>query len=157
MSGGMEVLFELDDADVQAMIQRMDGAVGDLTAPMKAFGEHMVTETGKRFDREEDPWGEKWEPLSEEYQDEKQQRRGGVDKILQRDKHLLMSIVPDPGKTGITIGSNMVYAAIHQLGGMAGRNHKVKIPRREYLGFNDDDVAEFKETVKDWIVLGKKS
>ena len=154
---GMDVLFELDDAELQGMVKRVSGAVGDMTAPMKAFGQYMITETDKRFTREEDPQGKKWKPLSQAYKLAKEQSKGGIDKILQRGKFLLTSIKPDPGKTGISIGSNMVYAAIHQLGGMAGPGRKVKIPQREYLGFNDDDVEEFKETVKDWIVLGKKS
>ena len=31
------------------------------------------------------------------------------------------------------VGSNVVYAAIHEFGGMAGRGRKVKIPERSYL------------------------
>lgn len=153
---GMSVLFEMDDTDLQDLIKRMGGAVGDLTAPMKGFKEYMITQTDRRFSREEDPWGKKWKPLAQATQAAKDARKGGVDKILQQDKFLLLSIKPEPGKTGISIGSNRVYAAIHQLGGMAGPGRKVKIPQREYLGFNDADIEEFKETVKDWIIMGKK-
>ena len=31
------------------------------------------------------------------------------------------------------IGSNVPYARIHELGGMAGRGHKTKIPKRPYV------------------------
>ncbi|WP_237043778.1 phage virion morphogenesis protein [Pseudomonas aeruginosa] len=35
------------------------------------------------------------------------------------------------------IGSNLVYAAIHQFGG-AGRGHQVEIPARRYLPFDEN-------------------
>ncbi len=40
------------------------------------------------------------------------------------------------------IGSNLDYAAIHQLGGQAGRNKAVEIPARPYLNLTDDDFDE---------------
>ena len=40
------------------------------------------------------------------------------------------------------IGSNKVYAAIHQLGGLAGKNKKVSSPARPYLKLTDDDFEE---------------
>ena len=40
------------------------------------------------------------------------------------------------------IGSNLDYAAIHQLGGQAGKGHKTEIPARPYLQLTDDDFAE---------------
>ena len=40
------------------------------------------------------------------------------------------------------IGSNKVYAAIHQLGGQTGKNKKVTIPARPYLKLTDDDFEE---------------
>ena len=43
---------------------------------------------------------------------------------------LLYSIFPDR------------YAAIHQLGGDAGRNKKVKIPARPYINLVEDDYDE---------------
>lgn len=40
------------------------------------------------------------------------------------------------------IGSNLEYAAIHQLGGQAGRNKKVNILARPYLKLTDNDYEE---------------
>ena len=40
------------------------------------------------------------------------------------------------------IGSNLEYAAIHQLGGQAGRNKSVEIPARPYLKLTDEDFEE---------------
>ena len=42
----------------------------------------------------------------------------------------------------------IVYAAIQQLGGQAGKNKKVNIPARPYLKFSEDDYNEiFSKTI----------
>lgn len=49
------------------------------------------------------------------------------------------------------IGSNLEYAAIHQLGGQAGRNKKVTIPARPYLKLTDNDYNEILETITKYL------
>ena len=38
-----------------------------------------------------------------------------------------------PGVWTAAIGPNIVYSRIHELGGLAGRGHRSKIPKRPYL------------------------
>lgn len=38
------------------------------------------------------------------------------------------------GKVEGAVGSNLVYAAIHEFGGVAGRGHSVQIKPKRYLG-----------------------
>lgn len=45
------------------------------------------------------------------------------------------------------IASNLAYAAIHQLGGQAGKNHKAEIPARPYLKLTDDDFDEINSCI----------
>ena len=49
------------------------------------------------------------------------------------------------------IGSNKVYAAIHQLGGQAGKNKKTTIPARPYLKLTDDNLEEILEQTKRYL------
>lgn len=49
------------------------------------------------------------------------------------------------------IGSNKDYAAIHRLGGKAGRNKKVSIPARPYLKLTDDDYDEILQETKRYL------
>ena len=49
------------------------------------------------------------------------------------------------------IGSNLEYAAIHQLGGQAGRNKAVEIPARPYLFLTDSDYDEIKHEIKNYL------
>ena len=46
------------------------------------------------------------------------------------------------------IGSNKVYAVIHQLGGPAGKNKKTTIPARPYLQLVDEDYREIISAIK---------
>lgn len=48
------------------------------------------------------------------------------------------------------VGTNMVYAAIHNFGGMAGRNRKVAIPARPFLVLTNDDKQDLMDNVQDY-------
>lgn len=49
------------------------------------------------------------------------------------------------------IGSNLEYAAIHQLGGQGGKNKSVEIPARPYLKLTNNDYEEIMATIKEMI------
>ncbi|TSA12012.1 MAG: phage virion morphogenesis protein, partial [Deltaproteobacteria bacterium] len=55
---------------------------------------------------------------------------------------------------GIIIGTNVIYAAIHQFGGKAGRGRKVTIPARPYLMFQDEDITYLEMTLVNYILTG---
>ena len=48
------------------------------------------------------------------------------------------------------VGTNMVYAAIHQFGGWAGRNNKVFIPARPFLQLTNEDKQDLLDGVQDY-------
>lgn len=48
------------------------------------------------------------------------------------------------------VGTNVEYAAIHQFGGMAGRNKKVEIPARPFLTLTEQDEADILEDIQDY-------
>ena len=48
------------------------------------------------------------------------------------------------------VGTNMVYAAIHQFGGWAGRNRKVYIPARPFLQLTNEDKQDLLDDVQDY-------
>lgn len=48
------------------------------------------------------------------------------------------------------VGTNLVYAAIHNFGGMAGRNRKVRIPQREFLVLTNEDKQDLMDDVQDY-------
>mgnify|MGYP001039274742 CR=1 FL=1 len=150
---GARVLYQFDDRELREMIQQTGDRIKNVLPAMKAFGEYMVMATQDRFAAEKAPDGSGWKALSPRTENWKEEH-GKIDKILQQDGYLrLIHYTPD--NAGLTLSSNRKYAAIHQYGGMAGRGRKVEIPKREFLGFSDADKAEFMETVKDYLMLGR--
>lgn len=93
---------------------------------MRAIATEMVSLTEDNFESES--WGgEKWKQS-------KRAANGG--KTLQLTGQLAASISTKVGNDFAQIGSNKKYAAIHHLGGQAGRGRKVTIPARPYLPIN---------------------
>lgn len=71
--------------------------------------------------------------------------------ILQGESGDLRSgITAESNNNQAIVGSNKVYAAIHQFGGMAGRGRKVKIPARPFLQLTEQDEADILEDVQDY-------
>lgn len=150
---GVKSIFRWDDRDAQRMLRRVVRRMDDLTPALKAFGEHMLVETDKRFTGQHAPDGTPWKPLAPATLRVKktskilqeQGRRGGL-------RGTIAYHVSDKRK--LAVGTNKVYGAIHQLGGQAGRGRKVTIPARPYLGIVDADLAEFVAICRDWIEKG---
>ncbi|MFV2030359.1 phage virion morphogenesis protein [Neisseria sp. S1] len=90
---------------------------------MRAIATEMVSMTEDNFESES--WGgDRWKQSN-------RATEGG--KTLQLTGQLAASISTQVGNDFARIGSNKPYAAIHHLGGQAGRRKKVTIPARPYL------------------------
>lgn len=72
-------------------------------------------------------------------------------KILQISGQLAASVNTEYDDESVVIGSNKDYAAIHQLGGKAGKNKKVSIPARPYLQLTDEDFDEILEATENFL------
>ena len=51
----------------------------------------------------------------------------------------------------VMVGSNVAYARIHQMGGMAGRGKSVELPARPFLGVSEQDAEDIREMVGDFL------
>ncbi len=152
MSGGASINWGgLDRA--------LDRAARELSNKKKllsAVGEVMISGTLQRFQDEEDPDGQPWTAT----------RRGG--KILSLTARLQRSIEKHVTDDAVMVGSNLVYALIHQMGGtITPKNgqylkfktqggqwvqvREITIPARPYLGISEDDKEEIKETVSEFL------
>jgi len=70
--------------------------------------------------------------------------------ILKDTGSLKSSITKKVTENEAIVGTNKPYAAIHQFGGKAGRNKKVKIPKRSFLKLTPDDKQSILEAVKNY-------
>ena len=123
------------------------------------IGNAGQVQTQLRFEREQDPDGKIW-PRSI-----RSLLTGG--KTLSNSGDLKNKISYEASDTGVAIGSNAIYAAIHQFGGrieaktpaglmfrIAGqwvRKHFVDIPRRAFLGISPDDAEAFIEKADEYV------
>jgi phage gpG-like protein len=145
---------------------RLDGLVlkaRNLRPAFTEIGGMMLTGTQHRFEDQRDPDGKAWAPLSfptllgragrgrkiaergkvkgVEYVKltARAERRVDGAKALLDSGRLFKSVTFRADGQSVEVGSNLVYARIHQLGGKAGRGRKVTIAARPYLGFNAAD------------------
>ena len=93
----------------------------DTRTMMRGIATELLSITEENFESE--GWGgQRW----------KQSRRAADEggKTLQKSGQLAASLTTQVGSNYARIGSNKKYAAIHHLGGQAGRGHKTNLPAR---------------------------
>lgn len=132
------VRISVDDRLVQQVLAQLAARSNDLTPAMDEIGGMLVASVQSRFERAAGPDGAAWPPLSAATL----LRRGAGARPLRHTGRLYGSITHRADRRQVEVGSNVIYAAIHQLGGQAGRGRKVNIPARPYLGIDRDDETE---------------
>jgi phage virion morphogenesis protein len=96
------------------------------------------------FKQGQSPWGEKWKPSLRAQGLVKGKKPG---KTLVDTGRLRKSIHARATSEAAEVGTDVVYARIHQLGGTAGRG--AKIPARPYLPVNEQGLApDTERTIK---------
>ena len=115
----------------------------DLNAIAAAIAENAAKQRISEDKR--DPDGNPWELWKTSGQD----RRPGHT-ILHMDGHLRDSIAGRATAQEAVVGSNLIYAAIHQLGGDTSKGHPA-IPARPYLGLSTDDRGELTTALTDYL------
>ena len=100
---------------------------------MDRIGSHLVASALRRFERERAPDGRPWLKSARAVAE--------GNRTLTDTGRLRRSIAHVVGDGGhmVEVGSSVVYAAIHQLGGRAGSGRRARIPARPYLGIDERD------------------
>ena len=127
------VSVEIDGATLNAALARLAAVLADSSTAMDQIGRYLVASTLRRFERERAPNGSPW------LKSARALAEGG--RTLTDTGRLRGSIahtVTDGGRA-VEVGSNVIYAAIHQFGGRAGRGRRAKLPARPYLGIDERD------------------
>ena len=142
--------IEYNDSQVMTALNELMSRMGDLTPAMRDIAGVMADATERAFDNEQDPEsGLAWHPLMASTV---AMRGGNAHPILQNSGQLAASVVTAYGADFAQIGSNKVYAAMHQFGGTTASNSMIPgkdIQARPFLGLGDDDKEE---TVKNRLV-----
>ena len=129
----------------------------DLNPAMRSIAAYMLFATQLRFERGVGPNGKKWKPSM-------RGRSGG--QTLVNTARLLKSLTTHSSANQAEVGTNVLYAAIHQTGGTITPNKakalvfklpngkvvhtkKVTMPARPFLGINRQDEMEVGHILKD--------
>ena len=107
------------------------------------IGEEIVSQTLEHFQTETGPDGAAWK------KSQRAAAQGGL--TLTDTARLRTSIKRNLGADFVEVGTNVIYGAIHQLGGDAGRGHAVHLPARPYLPENVDQIKSLDALVDELI------
>jgi len=164
---------EIKDKEVKRLFARLKKNTTDARPAFRAIGEIVRSSVIRNFQEGGRP--KKWEPtkiksIYRAYLGKGKKKRkaytlkGGFTKGFTRytagkktliDRARLQNSVTVralPGKA--IIGTSLVYARIHQLGGKAGRNKKVKIPARPYLLVQEEDWTSIGQCLRGFLTKG---
>ncbi|MBF0178096.1 MAG: phage virion morphogenesis protein [Magnetococcales bacterium] len=160
---GATLDIQIDDRSALAMLAGLQARAADLTPAMQAIGEHIIETTQVRFDAQVAPDGTAWQPDNPGYWASKK-----IKKVLTESSRLRGSVVYKAGRDQVVVGTNVLYAAVHQFGAtivpvQAKRlrfqigSHvvyakKVTIPARPFLGVNDTDQKAIMATIQDFLL-----
>jgi phage virion morphogenesis protein len=142
-----KIKFQVNDAGARAKLKALIAASGDLKPVFATVGRVIVNRIRLCFKLGIDPWGTPWAALKF--------RKG---QPLRDTGRLQRSIVANPDKDGVTIGTNVKYARTHQFGatitpksakrlvfpGAGGQlifAKKVTVPSRPFMPLKKDQQA----------------
>jgi phage virion morphogenesis protein len=144
---GVRLEATIDDAAVRAALADLARRGADLSEPMDDIAAYLEASTTDRFlSGQVGPDGRPWPPS------DRARREGGktlVDKGAQGG--LLGSLTSTSSALEAVVGVAKPYAAIHQLGGRAGRGGQTEILARPYLGLSAEDEREVTSILEDWL------
>jgi phage virion morphogenesis protein len=159
---GVTFRMTVDAGPIAEGLGRVATLTGNLVPVLSAAGDALISGTRDRFRAGRDPTGAPWRPLSRAYADTK---RGG--QILVESRALMNSITRRVSGRTLEVGSNRIYARIHQEGGVIRAKgggalrfplgdgyvtvKSVTIPARPYLGLSAADERAVLDAVEDAI------
>ena len=158
---GARFSVSFDDKTARAGLQGLLDAVDDPAPLLAELGEYLLGSTRARFSSQTAPDGEGWAQLQPWYLREKKRNKG---RKLTLDGYLRGRLVSQVvGGRSVEVGSNLVYAAVHQFGAtirpraakvLMFRGHAAKqvtVPARPYLGLSGEDRSEIVERTLEWL------
>lgn len=159
-SGGISI--QVNDSEVRSLLDRMAGRMADTTPMMRIIGETVRTSVERNFAADGRP---RWEVSGRAASD------GG--QTLSLTGRLRRSFTVAAGNGWAAVGTNVLYAAIHQFGGktrphtIEPRNKKAlrtpygifrrvhhpgsRIPARPFLMVQPEDWTEIRAAINDYL------
>ncbi len=176
---GAATTITVEDREVRELLERMRERGGARRGPMlREIGEIVQESVQRNFEERRGPDGASWPQVSPSYAEYKRKKGKDPLNILIWSRRLMGSIHPSVQGDAVLVGTDVVYAAIHQFGGTFARkqtlyykrdksgrpgNKWVKksksdfaqdatvqthMPARPYLGVREDDWPKIAEVIR---------
>lgn len=126
--------IQLNNEELNRALNQLAGKTSDLRPLMKNIAGILEDSVEVNFDKQGRP---RWEGLKKPTIEYRTKKKYWPGKILSMRGELASSITSYYDDNSAVVGTNKVYAAIHQFGGPAGRNKSVDIQERPYLQIGD--------------------
>lgn len=160
---GVTLDVKVADTAARHWFNHLSIVMADTTPVMRAIGVGLVENTHTRFERAVSPEGTPWAPLLPAYAAVK--KGAGILRESAMRGGLMGSITYRASRESVEIGTNKIYAAVHQFGATirpvkarhlifrlaSGMVHaeEVTIPARPYIGISREDEQLILETIVD--------
>jgi phage virion morphogenesis protein len=152
---GVVMTVRIDAIEARRMFQQLIVISGNTTPVMRAIGVGLRANVHERFQSGVDELGVRWVALNRDYAFAK--KGPGILRESGMSGGLMGSIAIRAGLDQVEVGSNKIYAAVHQFGATIrpkSRSHlvfrlggnrvvfaqSVTIPARPYLGIGPQDM-----------------
>ena len=145
--------IEVIDRGVHDSLNALASQTSKMKPILQQIGESIMERTKLRFSTSLGPDGRRWQANARSTIEAFIAKRHGFGKrgINKKGQALAMSKKPLIGESrdlsrqfyvysdqaAVTVGNSMLYSAIHQFGGQAGKGKKTKIPARPFLPIMD--------------------
>ncbi|MCY0966139.1 phage virion morphogenesis protein [Parathalassolituus penaei] len=136
------------------VLNQLQQRAADTAPAMREIAGVLADGVEQAFADQADPaTGKPWQPFSPAYLKRNPKRQGG--QLLQASGQLATSIQSDYGRDYAAVGTNKIYAAIHQFGGLPGMAPgPAAVPARPYLGLSPEGEQEIIEIVQGYLADG---
>lgn len=177
---GVTLDVKIEDQKVKELLGLLASRMTNLRPVMRLIGEIVVESVQSNFDEHRSPEGTPWKPLSAGYLKWKVGKKGrNPGDILMLNRVLRNSIRQRPENTGVLVGTDTEYAAIHQFGGFirgglggsrgtgtrkagqttsrkaGSRRTIIPMPARPFLGVRAADWPKIREVVEHFLTKGE--
>lgn len=147
----MSIRIRYDDRDVRRGLNRLLASARDLSPAMREIAAYLVDSSKQALEDQASPEGVPWAPLAESTRKDRRRRGyGGDGPILERSGDLFRSIMGHHDARSAVAGTNLVHAALQQLGGTPDMPPgPAAVPARPFLGVGDDHREMILETIRE--------
>lgn len=135
---------DFDFTQANALFAELTARLSDMTPVMDQIGDSLTESTKQRFSQGIAPDGTPWAANSAATL----ARKKGTQPLIGETKNLMSTIFHESNASGVSWGSNVIYAAVQQFGAGQGAFGAMSnggpipfgtIPARPFIGVSPDD------------------